>query len=92
MSKIIQMNIYAMRGVGIEAAKNRVWADSKSWNFFDSYIIKINELSSNYFLKEEDIIKKNRYFFLFGIIKIKSLFKIRYYRRRWYNKRYSKKN
>lgn len=62
MSKIIQMNIfiYGMRGVGIEVAKNIVLAGPKSLTIFDPYTIKINDLSSNYFLKEEDAIKRKR--------------------------------
>ena len=62
MSKIIKMNIfiYGMRGVGIETAKNIILAGPKSLTIFDPYKIKINDLSSNYFLKEEDVIKEKR--------------------------------
>ncbi len=62
MSKIIQMNIfiYGMRGVGIEIAKNITLAGPKSLTIFDPCKIKINDLSSNYFLKEEDAIKEKR--------------------------------
>lgn len=56
-TKIMKMNvlIYGMKGVGVETAKNLVLAGPKSLTIFDPSIIKINDLSSNYFLKEEDI-------------------------------------
>ena len=62
MSKIIQMNIfiYGMRGVGIETAKNIVLSGPKSLTIFDPSKTKINDLSSNYFLKEDDAIKGKR--------------------------------
>ena len=62
MSKIIKMNIfiYGMRGVGIETAKNIILSGPKSLTIFDPYKTKINDLSSNYFLKEEDAIKGKR--------------------------------
>ena len=55
--KIMKMNtfIYGMRGVGIETAKNLVLAGPKSLTIFDPSIVKINDLSSNFFLKEEDV-------------------------------------
>jgi ubiquitin-activating enzyme E1 len=57
MTKIMKMNvfIYGMRGVGIEIAKNIVLAGPKSLTIFDSCKTKINDLSSNFFLKEEDV-------------------------------------
>ena len=55
--KIIKMNIliYGMRGVGIETAKNLVLSGPKSLTIFDPNPAKINDLTSNYFLKEEDV-------------------------------------
>ena len=57
MTKIMKMNIliYGMRGVGIEIAKNIVLAGPKSLTIFDPNKSKINDLSSNYFIKEVDI-------------------------------------
>ena len=61
-TKIMQMNnfIYGMRGVGIETAKNLVLAGPKSLTIFDPNPSKINDLTSNYFLKEEDVINNKR--------------------------------
>ena len=60
--KIMKMNIfiYGMRGVGIETAKNIVLAGFKSLTIFDPNSTKINDLTSNYFLKEEDVINCKR--------------------------------
>ena len=57
MRKIMKMNIliYGMRGVGIEIAKNIVLSGPKSLTIFDPNKSKINDLSSNYFIKEVDI-------------------------------------
>lgn len=63
MLKITKMNIfiYGMRGVGIERAKNIVLAGPKNLTIFDQHKIKNNDLTSNFYLKEDDIIKgKNR--------------------------------
>ena len=59
--KIMKMNIfiYGLRGVGIETAKNLVLAGPKSLTIFDQNLAKINDLTSNYFLTEEDI-KNNK--------------------------------
>ena len=61
-TKIMKMNIliYGMRGVGVETAKNLVLAGPKSLTIFDPNICKINDLTSNYFLKEEDVKNKKR--------------------------------
>ena len=61
-TKIMKMNIliYGMRGVGVETAKNLVLAGPKSLTIFDQNICKINDLTSNYFLKEEDVKNKKR--------------------------------
>ena len=60
--KIMKMNIfiYGMRGVGNETAKNIVLAGFKSLTIFDPNSTKINDLTSNYFLKEEDVINCKR--------------------------------
>ncbi len=57
-SKIMKMNIfiYGMRGVGIETAKNLVLSGPKSLTIFDPNTVKINDLASNYYLNEEDVI------------------------------------
>ena len=60
--KILKMNIfiYGLKGVGIETAKNLTLAGPKSLTIFDPNITKINDLTSNYFLKEEDVINSKR--------------------------------
>ena len=61
-TKIMQMKvfIYGMRGVGIETAKNLVLTGPNSVTIFDPNPTKINDLTSNYFLKEEDVINNIR--------------------------------
>ena len=60
--KIMQMKIfiYGMRGVGIETAKNLVLAGPNSITIFDPNPSKINDLSSNYFLNEDDVNNNRR--------------------------------
>ena len=60
-TKIMEMNIclYGLRGVGIETAKNLILAGPKSLTIFDPNTVKINDLTSNYFLQEEDV-KNNK--------------------------------
>lgn len=61
-TKIMKMNIliYGLRGVGIETSKNLILAGPKSLTIFDPNPTKINDLTSNFFLKEEDCINKKR--------------------------------
>ena len=61
-TKIMKMNIfiYGLRGVGIETSKNLILAGPKSLTIFDPNPTKINDLTSNYFLKEEDCINGKR--------------------------------
>ena len=55
--KIMKMNIfiYGMRGIGIESAKNIVLAGPKSLTIFDPNPARIRDLTSNYFLTEENV-------------------------------------
>ena len=55
--KIMKMNIfiYGMRGIGIETAKNIVLAGPKSLTIFDPNPARIRDLTSNYFLTEENV-------------------------------------
>ena len=59
MTKIIKMNIfiYGMRGVGVEVAKNIVLSGPKSLTIFDPYKSEMRDLTSNFFLNENDIKK-----------------------------------
>lgn len=57
MMKLTELNvfIYGMRGVGFEVAKNLILAGPKRVTIFDDNISKINDLSSNFFITEEDV-------------------------------------
>ena len=52
--------IYGMRGLGAEIAKNLILMGVKEVSICDEKIVKINDLSANYILKEEDVGKKRR--------------------------------
>ena len=55
--KFSQMNIliYGMRGVGIETAKNTILQNPRKVTIFDNNVSKINDLTSNYFIGENDV-------------------------------------
>ena len=56
-SKYSNMNIfiYGMRGVGIETAKNAILAGPRKLTIFDNNISRINDLTANYFISENDV-------------------------------------
>jgi ubiquitin-activating enzyme E1 len=62
MGKLLQLKvlIVGMRGLGIETAKNIILSGSYSVDIHDPTIVKINDLGSNFYLKEEDVNNKNR--------------------------------
>ena len=62
MGKLIKLNvlIVGMRGLGVEVAKNIILSGPKSVTIYDEAIACINDLSSNFFISEEDVGKKKR--------------------------------
>ena len=62
MRKLKKLNIfiYGMRGIGIEVAKNLILSGPKSVTIFDFNICKINDLTANFYISEEDIKNKKR--------------------------------
>lgn len=60
--KFSKMNIliYGMRGVGIETAKNTILQNPRKVTIFDNNVSKINDLTSNYFINENDVAKGKR--------------------------------
>ena len=52
--------IFGLRGLGVEIAKNSILIGVKEVTICDDTVIKINDLSSNYILKEEDVGKISR--------------------------------
>lgn len=50
--------ILGMRGLGIEIAKNLILAGPKEVVIYDKNIVEKTDLNSNFFLEEQDIIKK----------------------------------
>ena len=62
MGKLIQLNvlIVGMRGLGAEVAKNIILSGPKSVTIYDPVFTTINDLSSNFYLSEEDVGKKFR--------------------------------
>ena len=62
MRKLIQLKvlIVGMRGLGVEIAKNIILSGPHSVTIYDPALININDLSSNFYLSEEDVGKKYR--------------------------------
>lgn len=62
MAKLAKLNvlIYGMRGVGFEVAKNLILAGPKQVIIFDNNIAKINDLSSNFYITEDNVKNKKR--------------------------------
>lgn len=62
MIKLSKMNvfIYGMRGVGVETAKNIILAGPRKVTIYDNNISKINDLTSNYFINEKDVVDNKR--------------------------------
>ena len=62
MGKLIELKvlIVGMRGLGVEIAKNIILSGPKLVTIYDEVIVSINDLSSNFYLSEEDVGKKKR--------------------------------
>ena len=62
MGNIIKMKILiiGMRGLGVEVAKNIILVGPKEVQIYDPEITKINDLGSNFYLKEIDVGDKRR--------------------------------
>ena len=62
MGKLIQLEvlIMGMRGLGVEVAKNIILSGPKSVTIYDEVKTSINDLSSNFYISEEDVGKKCR--------------------------------
>ena len=62
MGKLIQLKvlIIGMRGLGVEVAKNLILTGPKSVTIYDEAIVTINDLSSNFYISEEDVGRKKR--------------------------------
>ena len=62
MNKIINLKILiiGLRGLGIEIAKNLILAGPKEVSISDQNLCKINDLSSNFYINENDINKTSR--------------------------------
>lgn len=62
MGKLIKMNvlIVGMRGLGVETAKNLILAGPGSVDIYDPTVTRIEDLTSNFNLKEEHVGKVSR--------------------------------
>ena len=62
MKKLVQLKILiiGLRGLGIETAKNIILAGVNKVSLFDPEISTMNDLSSNFFLTENDVKNKKR--------------------------------
>ena len=62
MKKLSTMKvlIVGMRGLGVETAKNIILSGPEEVDIFDTSVVKINDLGSNFYLSEEDVGKKTR--------------------------------
>ena len=56
----LKILLVGLRGYGIEIAKNIVLSNPNQISIFDDEICKINDLGSNYFLTEENVLNKDR--------------------------------
>ena len=59
MKKLSKLNvfIYGMRGLGAEIAKNVLLAGPKRVTIYDNSKSKINDLTANFCINEDDVIK-----------------------------------
>jgi len=57
MGKLIKMKvlIVGLRGLGVETAKNLILAGPALVDIYDPTIVKINDLGSNFYTKEEHV-------------------------------------
>ena len=62
MHRLLNMNIliYGLRGLGLEISKNIILAGVKILSIFDDNKCNINDLSSNFYINEDDIPNKRR--------------------------------
>jgi len=62
MNELKKMNvfIYGLRGVGFEVAKNLILAGPRKVTLYDENICEINDLSSNFYITEEDVKRQKR--------------------------------
>ena len=56
----LKILIVGQRGYGVEIAKNIILSNPYQVSIFDEEICKINDLGSNYFLTNENVLKKDR--------------------------------
>lgn len=62
MGKLIKMKVLlvGLRGVGVECAKNLILAGPASVDLYDPTTVSINDLGSNFYLREEHVGKVRR--------------------------------
>ena len=62
MGKLIKMQtaIIGLRGLGVECAKNLILAGPGSVDLYDPTTVAIEDLGSNFYLKQEDVGKTTR--------------------------------
>ena len=62
MKKLSQLKILiiGMRGLGVETAKNIILSGPEQVDIYDGYLVRINDLGSNFYLSESDVLKKRR--------------------------------
>jgi ubiquitin-activating enzyme E1 len=55
MQKLVKLNvlIVGMRGLGVETAKNLILAGPGSVTIYDPTLVRIEDLTANFYLKEE---------------------------------------
>lgn len=62
LEKIINLKffVFGLRGLGIEVTKNLILAGPKQVTIYDTNICAINDLTSNFFIEEKDVLNKRR--------------------------------
>ena len=56
----LKLLIIGLRGFGLEVAKNILLSNPNQVTIFDNEICKINDLGSNYFLTDNDVLNRKR--------------------------------
>ena len=62
MGKLIKLKvlIVGQRGLGVECAKNLILAGPASVDLYDPTIVKINDMGSNFYIKDSHVGKVSR--------------------------------
>ena len=62
MGTLMKMNVLIVgcRGLGVETAKNLILAGPRSVTIYDPTTVTINDMGSNFYIKEENVANTSR--------------------------------